>query len=89
MKSKSAEKVKVTGSRKAIIDQLVAKRELSEVEASWLLKAWAIGGTARRRDPFGCYVDGFLAGMAIRIVEQEIKVGAPSRLRDKKIPRLI
>jgi len=75
MKSKTAERVAKKDPRRAIIERLVAERELSELEASWLLKAWELAGTSKTRDPFGCYIAGFLAGLAIRTVKQELKTG--------------
>ena len=58
---------------KAVIARLVAKYELTELEASWLLKAWELGKVSRTRNRFACYLAGFMAGMALKIVEQDVK----------------
>ena len=64
---------KVPVSAKAIIARLVARHELTELEASWLLKAWEIGGVARTSNRFACYLAGYMAGIAFKTVEQEVK----------------
>ena len=60
-------------SSKAVVARLVARHELTELEASWLLKAWEVGRVARTRQRFACYLAGFMAGIALKIVEQEVK----------------
>ena len=62
-----------TVSSKTVIERLMAKHELSELEASWLLKAWELGGVAKSRKRFACYLAGFMAGIAFKTVEQEVK----------------
>jgi hypothetical protein len=73
MSAKTVERPKTIGCRKAAIGRLVAKHELTELEASWLLKAWRLGGVAKMRDRFACYLAGFMAGIALKTVEQEVK----------------
>jgi hypothetical protein len=70
---KTAERKKTTVSEKTVIDRLVAKHELTELEASWLLKAWQLDAVSQRGSRFGCYLAGFMAGMAMKTVEHEIK----------------
>lgn len=60
-------------SSKALVARLVAKHELTQLEAQWLLKAWELGGVSRTRQRFACYLAGFMAGIALKIVEQEVK----------------
>lgn len=73
MSVKTIEREKINVSKKAALSRLVTKHELTELEASWLLKAWQLAGVAKMRDRFACYVAGFMAGMAIKTVEQEVK----------------
>ena len=55
---------------KAAVALLMAKYELTELEASWLLKAWKLG-RAERPNAFACYLAGFMAGIALKTVEAE------------------
>jgi hypothetical protein len=55
-----------------VIARLVARHELTELEANWLLKAWKLGNVAKSRNRFACYLAGFMAGTALKIVEQEV-----------------
>ena len=71
--TKAAQNGKVAVSKKAIISRLVTKHELSELEASWLLKAWELGGVSKMRERFACYLAGFMAGIAFKTVEHEVK----------------
>jgi hypothetical protein len=74
MKSKSVERVKAKGSPRALVEHLVANGELSELEASWALKAWELGSASKAEDRFECYIAGLMAGMAMKTVKEEIKV---------------
>jgi len=60
-------------SNTAVIARLVAQHGLTELEASWLLKAWKLGPAAKTRNRFACYLAGFMAGLALKTVEQEVK----------------
>jgi hypothetical protein len=71
----STERGKVRLSRKAVVARLVAQNELSPLEASWLLKAWQLGGVSKTRDPFASYLAGFFAGIALKTVRREVKSG--------------
>ena len=73
MKSKAAERREVERSPRAVIEQLIADGELNELEASWALKAWRLGGASRTHHRFDCYIAGFMAGMAMRTVKEELK----------------
>jgi hypothetical protein len=70
---KTTERSKITVSERKVIDRLVAKHELTDLEASWLLKAWQLSRMSKTRDRFACFLAGFMAGIAIKTVEQEIK----------------
>jgi hypothetical protein len=56
---------------KVVIARLIAKHELTELEASWLLKAWRIGGMPKTQNRFAYYLAGFMAGIALKTVEQQ------------------
>ena len=55
------------------IASLVAKHQLTELEGSWLLKAWELDEVAKACNRLACYVAGFMAGIAFKIVEQEFR----------------
>ena len=56
-----------------MINRLVVRHELSKLEATWLLKTWQLGGVAKTRDSFSCYLAGFKAALIIKAVERELK----------------
>jgi len=59
--------------KEVIIARLIAKHELTELEASWLLKAWKLAGVERTSNRFACYLAGFMVGIVLKTVESEFK----------------